>query len=330
MKVAKFSKIGDPTSADVLSVVDADIPVPRKGEILVKVAAAAVNPVDWKLIKGALPGVQPGSVGFDVSGTIEAIGPDCDDTTGWKVGDDVIADTYPIGGSWAEYCRVPIAAAALKPSTTTFEEAAALPLCGLTAVQSLRNGGFQKDQTIAILGGSTAVGSLAIQMAKEMGARHIYATGSSSDLISGLGADTVINYREKSVMDELKGKDLDLVIDCVGGLDHWKLAKACLGPKGCFVTIVGDDSGMLSTLGGILWRYFLAMFGYTKYVFTMASTKAPAVIEDMKYITELVEAGKLRPILDGRTFELNTESVHEMVKASMSHRAKGKLILKVL
>ena len=328
MKAAKFTKIGDPTTDDVLSVVESEVPTPKKGEILVKVAAASVNPVDWKLIQGALPGVKPGSVGFDVSGTVEAIGPDCGDLS-IQVGDAVYADTYPIAGSWAEYCLVKAPAAALKPSNIDFEQAASLPLCALTALQSLRNGGFEAGKTIAVLGGSTGVGSLAIQMAKDMGAAHIYSTGTSKELIEGFGADTVINYRTESAMDELQGKELDVVLDCVGGIENWKIAKSALKRKGIFVTIVGDNSGMFSTIAALIGRSALSLFGFTKYSFTMTSTSAPGIAKDMKTITDLVEAGKLKPVLDGRTFQLTTNSIHEMVEASISHRAKGKLILKM-
>jgi NADPH:quinone reductase-like Zn-dependent oxidoreductase len=189
---------------------------------------------------------------------------------------------------------------------------------------------LESGQKVAILGGSSGVGSLAIQIAKAMGAAEIYATGSSVDMIKKLGADTVINYKEQSVVEELKGKELDLIFDCVGGIEGWEAAQGGLKKDGKFLTIVGDNTGMVKTMVLAGFRMFKSMFpGTTNYKVFLTNTKAPAVTEDMEKITELIEAGKVKPFLDGRSFELTTEGVHEMIKVSMSHRAKGKLILKV-
>lgn len=310
MKAAILQKIGNPTTEEILTVEEnVDVPQPKKDEVLIKVRAAAVNPVDWKIMQGLFPGKSSGTVGFDVSGVVEQIG--LDTTTDLKVGDEIYADAIETGGgSFAEYVVVQAVAASRKPSNIGFTEAAALPLAGLTALQGLvTHGGFKSGQTVCILGGSGGVGSLAVQMAKAMGAAHVYATGSSVDMIKGFGADTVINYKEQSVAEELKGKELDLVFDTIGGIKDCEAAKGALKKGGKFVTI--------------------ALFGNPdpEYHLFLTNTKAPEVVNDMKKLTELVEAGKVKPVLDVRKFELTTKSVNDMIQASVTHRAKGKLVL---
>jgi len=329
MKAAILHKNGDPTTEDVLSVEEnVDVPSIETGEILVQVRAASINPVDWKVMKGDVPGKKSGPVGFDVSGVVEKIAPGTE--TSLQEGDEVYADAAATQGSFAEFVRVQAVAVSPKPKNISFQEAAALPLVSLTALQGLVTyGGFESGQKVCILGGTGGVGSMAVQMAKAMGASHVYATGSSVDMIKSLGADTVINYREQSVVDELKGKELDLVYDTIGGIEGWKAAQGGLKKGGRFVTIVGDGGGLLSMVPGIIWRKLSALFGGPAYEVFLTNTKGPEVVKDMETITEMVEAGKIKPVVANDTFELTTESIHEMVKASMSHRAKGKLVLTV-
>jgi NADPH:quinone reductase-like Zn-dependent oxidoreductase len=331
MKAAVLKKNGNPTTTDVLAVVDAmEIPTPIKGEILVKVKSASMNPIDYKLMQGDFPGLKEGLVGYDVSGVVASIGPDT--VTTLKVGDAVYADSASTkGGSFAEFVRVQAVAASLKPKNIDFREAAALPLAGLTALQGLvTHGGLKHGGRVAILGASGGVGSLAVQMAKySLGASHVFATGSSVDFIKGLGADTVINYREVNVEEALAGNELDVVFDTVGGYDGWLAAQGGLKKGGVFVTVVGDGTSIPKMIPGILWRKLMSLFGGPTYDLYLTDTTAPAVVADMATITKMVESKEVKPVLDDRVFELTTESVHEMIKASMSHRTKGKLVLTV-
>jgi NADPH:quinone reductase-like Zn-dependent oxidoreductase len=323
MKAAVFKKIGDPCQDDVFAVVD-DVAKPtlEAGEILIRVKAASMNPVDWKLIREKIPGLvmKPGSVvGCDVAGVVEAIGPDCGETSSLRVGDEIYADTIFNHGAFAEYCKVLAVTAHKKPKNCSFQEAASLPVVGLTALQGLvTHGKFKAGMSVCILGGTGGVGSVAIQMAKALGAAHVYATGSAVNLLKSLGADTIINYKEQNVADALAGKDIDIVLDTVGGIEGWTTAKRCLKKGGTFVTIVGD--------GG---SYDPTVPGSPKYVFFLANSSPPGVQEDMKKITEMVESGSVKPLLDSQQFMLTTESMHAMIKASMSHRTKGKLVLTV-
>lgn len=329
MKAAVLHKVGNPpTTPDILSVEEIEIPEPKKGEVLVKVAAASINPVDWKIMAGLFPGDTSGSVGCDVSGTVESIGPDTD--TSLKVGDEIYADARRTPGTFAEYAIVQAIAAAPKPKNLDMIEAASLPLVGLNVVQSLtRRFHFKEGHKICVLGGSGGVGSVAVQVAKAWGASEVWSTGSSVDKIKGLGADIVVNYKEKSIVEELKGKDFDMVYDTIGGEENWIAAQGALKKGGRFVTIVGDGVGPGSMIARVLYRKAMSLFGGPAYDIFMTDTTAPAISEDMKKLTELVESGKVKPVLDGRSFELTTESMHKMIEASMSNRVKGKLILKV-
>lgn len=324
MKGARLHRNGDPSQPDVLSVEEVSVPEPGAGEILIRVHAAAINPIDWKLCKGVVPGKKSGRVGFDVAGTVVKLGEDLEGCI-LKVGDAVYADAAKTLGSFAEFAVVKSDALALKPSDLTFREAASLPLAGLTAIQGLiTKGGLAEGGKVAIYGGSGGVGSLAVQIAKAMGC-EVFATGSSVDFIKKLGADHVINYREQSIQEELAGKELDCVFDCVGGKDGWIAAQGALRSGGKFSTIVGDDNGLLGMATGILWRKLASNFGSHEYNIFLTNVNAP----DMKKLSEFVEAGKVKPILDDRDFELSTESLNEMMAASMSHRTKGKLVMTV-
>jgi alcohol dehydrogenase len=345
MKAVVLHKNGSPDSKETLTVEsNVSIPEPLEGEVLIKVKAAAINPVDWKLVKGEFPGKSGGGIGLDVSGVIEKLGPSGVEGLNLKVGDEIYADIAQtvikndrVNGSFGEYAVVQAVAASSKPKNINFEQAAALPLAGLTALQGLVTyGNLKEGNKVLIFGGSGGVGSLAIQMAKTLGASEVTATGSSVDTIKSFGADHVVNYKEENLMDALKGKDFDLVYDTVGGYEHWQVGQACLKKKGgTYVTIAGDydgtsvPGGMVGLIASTMWRKFMSYFGGPAYHLFLTNTSPPDVVNDMKKITELVESGKVSPVLDGRSFQLETDSIHELMKASMSGRAKGKLILKV-
>ena len=330
MKAAILHKNGDPTTPEVLSVDEVPLPEPKEGQILVKVAAASINPVDWKLMEGSFPGLKEGPTGADVSGTVFKIGPNTSTTT-LAVGDQVYGDAIDTKGSFAEFVVCNASVLSKKPTNLSHTEAASLPLAGLTALQGLRiHGNFQEGQKVLIYGGSGGVGSLAIQMAKALGASEVYSTGSSVDMIKGFGANVVVNYKEESLMDGLKGQDFDLVFDTIGGYEHWEVAQASMKKGGTYITIVGDGGNILSNLLKWQWRSLKGKIsGGPYYKLFLTNTKYDGVGEDMAKMTELVEAGKVKTVLDERKFQLTTDGMHEFIKASKSHRAKGKLVLQV-
>jgi NADPH:quinone reductase-like Zn-dependent oxidoreductase len=344
MKAVIVHKKGDPLAEGHITV-QSDIPrpVPSNDQLLIQVKAASINPIDWKLAKGIIPGRNTGlgPMGLDVAGIVTAIGPT---TTGdkdppkFKVGDEIYADAYPIHGTFAEYAVVPMTCASRKPSNISMTQAAAIPLVGLTALQCLqwahnnthpKNKYTLEGQKVCIYGGSGGVGSMAVQMAKAMGATSVYATGSTSvEMIAQLGADKVINYKTENVVETFKGQEFDLIVDTVGGYNYWAAGKGGLKKGGAYVTICGDTpSSILSVLGNTIWRKFLSQIGQGPlYHFLLTDSKAT---HDLEKITEWIETGQVKPILHETTYELTTKSVLEMIQLSMSGRAKGKLVLSV-
>lgn len=256
---------GDTISKLVLS--DVPIPSAKDGQVVIKVEMAGINPIDWKLFSGGLHGIVPVSFpytpGFDVYGTISAVGAG---VTSLVVGDKVCVDTglvetckdpCPAGpcGAFAQYA-VALAECVSKSGSMTAEQAAGLPLVALTAYQALFTGkatslagaplgSLTSGQKLLILGGSTAFGQFAIQLAKKAGASvTVTCSGASmpdgtpkADYLKGLGADETINYKEADWAEVLAGKDFDLILDAVGSEDDWKKAAGVLKAGHDFISI---------------------------------------------------------------------------------------------
>lgn len=210
-------------------------PTPGAGEVRIRIRAAAVNPADWKLARVAGRfGADP-ILGLDASGVIDAVGPS---VTGWKRGDEVIALTRPPHGAYAEYAVTPVEFIAPKPRALSFDQAAGIPVAGITAWRSLIDvAHLRKGQRILIDGGAGGVGSAAVQIAKAQGA-YVIATASASNaqFLRSIGADEVIDYRAGPF--EQKVKDLDVVLDTVSPQDGIR-AMSTLKPGGMLVSIVG-------------------------------------------------------------------------------------------
>jgi NADPH:quinone reductase-like Zn-dependent oxidoreductase len=249
-----------------------EVPVPKvgEGEVLIKVIASSVNPVDWKFCSGRLDGWMPARFpmipGFDCAGVVAAVGPGC---SRLHVGDEVWADVvtregtgemHEGGGSgdakqdfmrmggYGEFVATSEKRVGLKPTNMTFDQAGTLPLVALTAYQALVRGNVQQGQTVLILGGSGGNGACAIQIARSMGAT-VYATCSSRNekFVASLGAN-VINYTNQDWVDMLKGKDIDCIFDTVGpGADPDCLVRAgkVLKKDGAFVSILLHKTGKL-------------------------------------------------------------------------------------
>jgi NADPH:quinone reductase-like Zn-dependent oxidoreductase len=207
-------------------------PVPAMGQVRIKVRAASVNPVDWKIADHAAPGSRQ-IAGRDLSGVIDAIGPDVDR---WKPGDSVIA--VASGGSYAEYALASVAAIARKPEHMPFDEAAGIPIVGETAWRAVVTvADVQQGQRVLIHGGAGGVGSSAVQIAKARGA-YVIATASprNNDFLRSIGADEVIDY--SSVPFEDKVKNLDMVLNTVDA-DTGSRSVGVIKPGGILVSIVG-------------------------------------------------------------------------------------------
>ncbi len=242
-------------SPDALKLEDHAVPVPRDDEVLIRVRASSVNPYDWHLMRGKpyLARTQVGLLkpknsipGADMAGHIEGVGKD---VTEFRPGDEVFSDIS--AGAFAEYVCVRSDRLALKPSNVSFEQAAAVPLAGITALQGLRDkGDVQSGHNVLVNGASGGVGTFAVQIAKSFGA-HVTAVTSkkNADLVTSIGADHVVDYTKEDFT--LGSQRYDVIFDSIGNhpLSHVKRA---MEPDGTFVAIgkseMGDWIGPLSFL----------------------------------------------------------------------------------
>ncbi|MGX7131257.1 NADP-dependent oxidoreductase [Enterococcus songbeiensis] len=285
------------------------LPEIKENQVLLKVKASGVNPIDWKLREGYLakmfPWQFPIILGWDVAGEIVAIG---DKVTKWEVGEAVFArpDTTRFG-TYADYTIVDAELLAKKPENTSFAEAAAVPLAGLTAYQALfTHGQLQAGETVLIHAGAGGVGLFAIQLAKQAGARVITtASEQNRTFLKELGADQVIDYRQGDFSEVLQG--IDLVIDTMGGEIQAKSFHV-LKPHGRLISIVGippqEDEKQITAKS--IWL------------------KPDGV--QLQLLADLLEQGKIRSIV-GQTFPLTATGVKQAHQLSETHHAKGKIVL---
>lgn len=313
-------------SADVLEYVDIDMPVVGDEDILVRVHAAGLHIGDWHVMTG-LPymlrvigfGLRAPNVrlrGIDVAGTVEAVGRN---VTEFRAGDDVFGTCE---GAFAEYARAPESNLALKPSNLTFEQAAAVPTSAFAALQALRTRGeVQPGQTVLIIGATGGVGMFAVQMAKALGA---IVTGVSSttnvDAVRALGADHVIDYTKEDFSQS--DRRYDLILETGGNRSLSDLRRA-LNPRGILVLIGGEGGNRV--LGGAgKWIPAALLSPFLRQRLRPLSTKPNK--GDLLYVKDLIEAGKLMPIID-RTFTLS--QVPDAFRYMEKGRGRGKVVITV-
>jgi len=239
--VLAFARAEEPMQAIVasdgnVSLTSVPRPEPGEGQVRIKVRAASVNPVDWKLAQRAAPGTRV-IPGRDLAGIIDAVGPGADR---WRAGDAVIAVAAggSVGGSYAQYALASVRAVASKPARMSFEEAAGIPVVGETAWRAIVTvGDVQKGQRVLVHGGAGGVGSSAVQVAKARGA-YVIATASEShrEFVRSLGADEVLDYHAVRFEEHLK--NLDLVLNTVDA-DTGMRSLSVLKPGGMLVSVVG-------------------------------------------------------------------------------------------
>lgn len=312
MKAIVHHKYGSP---DVLELQNIDKPVAADGEVLVRVRAASINILDWYGITGlGIARVGGGfrepkdpRVGVDFAGVVEAIGASVES---FKPGDEVYGAR---SGSFAEYLTIrKQGGIALKPVSMTFEQAAAIPVAGLTALQGLRDKGqIQPGQKVLINGASGGVGTFAVQIAKAFGAevtgvchtRHI-------DVIRSLGANHIVDYAREDFT--RSGQRYDLVLDVMGGRS-WRDFRRVLNPNATFVLIGGPKTNrLLGPLPHIIRIRLAALRASQKVIFFIANVNRA----DLLFMNELFEAGKVTPLIDRRY------ALSELPQA-MRHFAEG-------
>lgn len=287
---------------DVLRYEEAERPVPGEGEVLIEVRAASVNPIDWKIRRGLRETQLPAVLGNDVSGVVELSRMD-----GLAVGDEVFG--VASSGGYAEFATVPATLIARKPAGVSHEQAAALPVSGLTAWQALfDSGGLQAGQTALVAGGAGGVGHLAVQFAKHAGAR-VLATGSSRnrDFVLGLGADEYIDYSSQDVGEA--ASDVDVAFDTVGGETTESLVPTL------------REGGVLVTIANAPPEQAAAARGARAELLVMSSSS-----EQLAKIAGLVADGTVRVEI-AQTFPLREVSqAHTLSEAG---HTRGKIVLEV-
>lgn len=321
MKAAVYTSYG---TSDVVHIAELEKPVPKDDEVLIKVRAASVNPLDWRLMKGQprvirimprLMKMPIGRPGVDVAGVIEAVG---SRVTQFKPGDAVFGAAR---AAIAEYACTKESGIALKPERVTFEQAAAVNVAGLTALQSLRKAKIQSGSNVLINGAAGGVGTFAVQIAKIFGA-HVTGVCSTRnlELVRSIGADEVIDY---TWHDFTKNDErYDLILDCVGN-HPFSECRRVLNPKGRFVVIgMLHDATMTVLMGHLANALFLSMFGSQKVVWFMGKASQA----DLTLYGELISAGKVRPVIE-KTYPLN-ETAAAMRHVEEGH-ARGKVLVTI-
>jgi NADPH:quinone reductase-like Zn-dependent oxidoreductase len=316
MKAFIYERYGPP---EALRMVEVDQPSPEAGEVLVKVLAVSVNPADWHVLRGkplfsraTLGLLRPKHriLGVDVAGRVEAVG---SGVTGFTAGDEVYANLLDHGyGGFAEYVSVPETVASLKPAELSFEEAAAVPMAAVTALQGLRHhGAIQPTQTVLINGASGGVGSFAVQLAKASGAEVTAVTSTPNlELVGSLGADHVVDYTTTDALGS--GRRYDRILDTIGNRSVADL-KAALA-EGGKAAVTGFTS--VAKLLGVSLRGGK----------TIAMVQAHATAKDLELLSELVAAGKVRPLIDRR---YQFAELPAAIAYLEQGRARGKVVAEV-
>jgi len=290
-----------------------DLPVISDNQVLLEVYATSVNPIDWKVregyLKEMLPFEFPIILGWDAAGIIAEVG---ENVSNFKAGDRVFARPATTNqGTYAEFVPVDQELLAKMPENMSFEEAAAIPLAGLTAWQCLVDfAEIKKGDKILIHAGAGGVGNFAIQLAKYFGA-YVATTASkeNEEFVKSLGANQVIDYKEE-VFNEIL-EDYDIVLDAIGG-DVLEKSYQVLKKGGKLVSIAGqpsdEDAEKFGVKAGFLW---LEPKG-----------------EQLQKLADLFVAGELKPVI-GETFELTEQGLKKAHELSETHHARGKIVIKV-
>src|SRR5215210_4719948 len=324
MKAMVNMKYGPP---DVLELTEVERPTPKDDEVLVKVHAASVNPADWHLLRGEpyIARLQLGLrkpkdrvLGCDVAGRVEAAG---ENVTMLQPGDEVFGSPFMHGfGAFAESVCVPEDLLAPKPATLSFEQAAAVPLAGSTALQGLRDHGrIEPGHKVLIIGASGGVGTFAGQIAKSFDAE---VTGVCStrnvDMVRSLGADHVIDYTQEDFTQN--GRKYDLIFQLAGTRSPLECRRA-LTSRGALVQISGDSDGRwIGPIDRIIKAIVLSPFVSQR----MASFTVRPNKEDLRFLGRLIEDGKLAPVID-RTYPLG--ETPEAIRYLEEGRARGKIVI---
>ena len=321
MKAIVQDRYGD---LDVLEFMDIDTPVVNAYAVLVRVHAAAVGKGDWLTVGGlpyvarmryGLPKPKHPVPGFDLAGRIEAVG---SNVSQLQPGDEVFGWCE---GSFAEYASVPEGQLVLKPANLTFEQAAAVPISGFAALQALRDTGqVQPGQKVVVIGASGGVGSFAVQLAKAFGAEVTGVCSTKSlDIVRSIGADHVIDYTQQDFT--RTGQRYDLILEMAGNRSLADLRRA-LTPKGTLVLVGGSGGRWFMGIGRTLRAVVVSPFVRQRLRSFFSKPKR----EDLVVLKELIEAGKVTPVID-QTFPLSETA--EAIRYVGERSTQGKTVISV-
>ena len=320
MKAIIYDNAGPPGA---LKLAEIEKPTAGDDEVLINVRAASVNPLDVGLLRhpflrrivSALSKLKNNRPGRDVAGHVEAVGRN---VTHFKPGDAVFGWC---GGAFAEYARTSQSKLVMKPDNASFEQAAAVPVAALTALQGLRDKGkIQPGQKVLINGAAGGVGTFAVQIAKSFGAE---VTGVCStrnvEMVRSIGADHVIDYTREDFTKS--GQYYDLIFDLVAN-HSFSARRRVLDPKGIYIGagIIGLGGSMVRLLSHQITELVLSRFVSQKFVTLMAKLSK----EDLTILRELMEAGKVTPVID-RTYSLS--EVPQAIRHLEEGHARGKIVI---
>ncbi len=333
MKAIVQEKYGSP---DDLKLREVDKPAVGDDEVLVRVRAASVHPDVWHVVSGRPYVLRLMGAGFskpknpipgtDMAGVVESVGKN---VTQFRQGDEVFGETigahqWTNGGAFSEYVSVRQDWLALKPDNITFEQAASVPTSGFIALQNLREGKQLSGQKVLVNGAGGGVGALALQLAKAYGA-HVTAVDSTSKLsmLRSLGADQVIDYTQEDFT--RRGVRYDLIFD-VPGNHPFSACKRALKPDGRYVLIGHEKFGASGKLVFGLIPHFLKLMFLSSFVKQLRgpSVSMPSRQDTMAVLRELLEAGKITPIIDS-TYPLSEAS--EALRHMIEDEPQGKVII---
>ena len=320
MRAISYTAYGPP---NVLRFTEVAKPAPGDDEALVRIRAASVNPLDWHYVRGkpyflrAMVGLRKpkeSRLGLDLAGQVEAVGRNL---TQFKPGDEVFGACK---GAFAEYVCAPERALALKPSTVTFEQAAAVPVAALSALQALRDSGrIQRGQTVLINGAAGGVGTFAVQLARVLGAEVTGVCGTRNvSMVRSIGAHHVVDYTREDFT--RSGQRYELIVVTAGkrSLSDYRRA---LTTEGTLVLVgASDDGRLLGPLKSMLKAVVLSRFVRQKFLPFMTRLNK----DDLLVIRELLETGKVVPVID-RTYPFS--EVSDAIGYLEQGHARGKVVI---
>ncbi|WP_066218282.1 zinc-binding alcohol dehydrogenase family protein [Formosa haliotis] len=335
MKAIGFKQSLPITAAESFIAFETIKPNPTGHDLLVKIAAISVNPVDFKVRQSAAkeaPLETPKIIGWDAVGTVEAVG---ESTSKFKVGDQVYyAGDITRPGSNAEYQLIDERIVGKKPKSLSNAEAAAMPLTSLTAYETLFdrikiNPETDKGKTVLILAGAGGVGSIAIQLAKKLGNLTVIATASREDSIQwckDLGADFVVNHHHlKADLEKIGHPEVDYILDFVDLEGYWDLAAELIKPQGHIVSITGSNTPLNLNVLKNKSVTFSWEFMYTRSMFTTEDMDKQHQI--LNQLADLLDAGTIKPTLTTTLQGFTVENLKEAHRLQESGKSIGKTVI---